>query len=51
MRMPKMNPDSLMKDFTPYVAKDGEGIHEPKETSWRTLRASYSTAKQNLMKS
>jgi DnaK suppressor protein len=47
MRMPKMNPDSLMKDFTPYVAKDGEEyMNENQLAHFKSILLNW---KQNLM--
>nr|WP_241557050.1 RNA polymerase-binding protein DksA [Marinomonas hwangdonensis] len=47
MRMPKMNPESLMKDFTPYIAKDGEEYMNEKQLAhFKSILLNW---KQNLM--
>ncbi len=47
MNMPKMNPESLMKDFTPYEAKAGEEyMNEAQREHFKSILRNW---KQNLM--
>ena len=45
--MPKTNPESLMNNFTPYVAADGEEYMNEKQLAH--FRSILSNRKQNLM--